>query len=146
MTRTTEKEVYQQRLHGVGLRYTLPRERLLSHLDSKNTHPTPEELYQGLKKKGYSIGLSTVYLNLQVLRDVGLLWEFKDQQGHTRYDGFSEKHHHAVCVNCGKINDVLMDEVPEFGGEAVVRAVEQQTGWFIADPRLELRGLCPDCQ
>ncbi|AEB11329.1 Fur family transcriptional regulator [Marinithermus hydrothermalis] len=109
-------------------------------------HPTPEELYHGLKKKGYSIGLSTVYLNLQVLREAGLLWEFKDQQGHTRYDGFSERHHHLICVSCGRIQDVLAEELPSFNGEGIARSVEEQTGWFVGDPRIELRGLCPNCQ
>lgn len=146
MAKTKEKEVYRSRLKAVGLRHTLPRERILAYLDRKNVHPTPEELYQGLKKRGYSIGLSTVYLNLQVLRDAGLLWEFKDQQGHTRYDGFTKKHHHLFCTSCGRIEDVMEDELPEFDSEKVARAVESRTGWFVGDPRVELRGLCPDCQ
>jgi len=115
-------------------------------LDRKNIHPTPEELYQGLKKKGYAIGLSTVYLNLQVLRDAGLLWEFKDQQGNTRYDGFTEKHHHLFCLNCGKIEDILTKDLPEFNAEPIQKAIESRMGWFVEDPRLELRGFCPDCQ
>jgi Fe2+ or Zn2+ uptake regulation protein len=51
MPRTKEKENYRARLKAVGLRHTLPRERILSFLDKKNVHPTPEELYQGLKKR-----------------------------------------------------------------------------------------------
>ncbi|WP_276954350.1 Fur family transcriptional regulator [Allomeiothermus silvanus] len=146
MAKTKEREVYRGRLKGVGLRHTLPRERILAYLDRKNIHPTPEELYQGLKKKGYAIGLSTVYLNLQVLRDAGLLWEFKDQQGNTRYDGFTEKHHHLFCLNCGKIEDVLTKDLPEFNAEPIQKAIESRMGWFVEDPRLELRGFCPDCQ
>ncbi|HHO58146.1 MAG TPA: transcriptional repressor, partial [Oceanithermus profundus] len=38
------------------------------------------------------------------------------------------------------------DELPEFDAEKVARAVEGRTGWFVGDPRVELRGLCPDCQ
>ena len=146
MAKVRERELHRGRLKGVGLRHTLPRERILSYLDRKNIHPTPEELYQGLKKKGYAIGLSTVYLNLQVLRDSGLLWEFKDQKGNTRYDGFTERHHHLFCMNCGKIEDVLVKDLPEFNAEPVQKAIESRYGWFIEDPRLELRGVCSDCQ
>ena len=45
MPRTKEKESYRARLKAVGLRHTLPRERILSFLDRKNVHPTPEELW-----------------------------------------------------------------------------------------------------
>ncbi|WP_027892839.1 Fur family transcriptional regulator [Calidithermus chliarophilus] len=146
MARTKERDTFRSRLKTVGLRHTMPRERILSFLDKKNAHPTPEELYQSLKKKGYAIGLSTVYLNLQVLRDAGLLWEFKDQQGNTRYDGFTEKHHHLFCVQCGTIEDLLAKDLPEFDPEPVKKAVESRTGWFVEDARLELRGVCPNCQ
>lgn len=141
-----ERDVYRMRLKGVGLRHTLPRERILAYLDRKNIHPTPEELYAGLKRKGYSIGLSTVYLNLQVLRDAGLVWEFKDQQGNTRYDGFSERHHHMVCVQCGRIEDIAIKDLTEFSDEAIKRSLESRTGWYIDDVRLEIRGVSPECQ
>ncbi len=146
MARTKERESYRLRLKAVGLRHTLPRERILAYLDRRNVHPTPEELYQALKKKGFAIGLSTVYLNLQVLRDAGLLWEFKDQKGNTRYDGFMERHHHLFCLQCGRIEDVLPKDLPEFEAEPVRKAIEGRNGWFVEDARLEMRGVCPACQ
>ncbi len=146
MAKTKERESYRSQLKAVGLRHTLPRERILAYLDRKNTHPTPEELYHGLKKKGYDIGLSTVYLNLQVLRDSGLLWEFKDQKGNTRYDGYNEAHHHLFCLQCGNIEDILVKDLPEYDSEPIKKAVEAKNGWFVEDARLELRGVCPGCQ
>jgi Fe2+ or Zn2+ uptake regulation protein len=146
MAKTKERESYRARLKAAGLRHTLPRERILAHLDRKSTHPTPEELYHSLRKKGYSIGLSTVYLNLQVLRDAGLLWELKDQKGNNRYDGFNEQHHHLVCLQCGSVEDILLKDLPEFDAGPLRQAVETQYGWFVEEARLELRGVCPQCQ
>jgi len=146
VAKAKERENFRSRLKAVGLRHTLPRERILAYLDRKSIHPTPEELYHGLKKKGYAIGLSTVYLNLQVLRDSGLLWEFKDQKGNTRYDGFTSRHHHLFCLQCGAIEDVLLQELAEFDPEPIRRAVEAMSGWFVEEARLELRGVCPHCQ
>lgn len=146
MAKSKEQASYRTSLKALGLRHTLPREHILAYLDRKNTHPTPEELYQGLKKRGYDIGLSTVYLNLQVLREVGLVWEFKDQRGNTRYDGFSERHHHLFCLQCGSIEDVLEKDLPEFNPKSIKKAVEAKNGWFVDQARLELRGVCPRCQ
>jgi len=146
MSKSKARESYRLKLKAVGLRHTMPRERILAHLDRKGTHPTPEDLYQGLKKKGYEIGLSTVYLNLQVLRDSGLLWEFKDQKGNTRYDGFNEQHHHLYCIQCGSIEDVMVMELPQFDSEPIKNAMEAKNGWFVEEARLEFRGVCPKCQ
>jgi Fur family peroxide stress response transcriptional regulator len=146
MPKAKEQEIYRSRLKEVGLRHTLPRERILAYLDRKNVHPTPEELFQGLKKEGYAIGLSTVYLNLQVLRDAGLLWELKDQRGNTRYDGFSKPHHHLICTRCANIEDILVKDLPEFNPEPLKPLVEQRTGWRIDEVRLEFRGICPRCR
>ena len=146
MTKTKERDNYRSRLKAVGLRHTLPRERILAFLDRKNNHPTPEELYLGLRKKGYNIGLSTVYLNLQVLREAGLLWEFKDQKGQTRYDGFSEHHHHLFCLQCSRIEDILDGDLPGLEQERIKAALEARNGWFVAEAHLVLRGVCPRCQ
>ncbi len=146
MAKAKERDSYRSKLKAMGLRHTLPRERILAYLDNKNTHPTPEELYLALKKKGFNIGLSTIYLNLQVLREAGLLWEFKDQKGNTRYDGFNERHHHLFCLQCGSIEDVLDKDLPTFDTTPIKKAIEAKNGWFVEEARLELRGVCPACQ
>jgi Fe2+ or Zn2+ uptake regulation protein len=146
MPRTKEKENYRARLKAVGLRHTLPRERILSFLDKKNVHPTPEELYQGLKKRGYDIGLSTVYLNLHVLREHGLIYEFKDPKGYTRYDGYTEPHIHLVCTSCGKVEDFLLKNLPELDLSPAMQAAAERSGWALEGFRLEFRGKCPNCQ
>ncbi|MEN2981729.1 MAG: Fur family transcriptional regulator [Thermus sp.] len=146
MPRMKEKENYRARLKAVGLRHTLPRERILSYLDRKNVHPTPEELYNGLKKRGYDIGLSTVYLNLHVLREHGLIYEFKDPKGDTRYDGYNEPHVHLVCTACGKVEDLLLKNLPELDLSGAQGAAAEKTGWALEGFRLEFRGKCPTCQ
>ncbi len=143
--RNKDRSVYRERLKSVGLRHTLPRERILSYLDRKNVHPTPEELYQGLRKKGYSIGLSTVYLNLQVLREAGLIREFKDPKGVTRYDGYSKPHYHLACRACGRVEDVLASELPEFL-EPVLPQVEEKSNWQVDEAWVTFVGYCPRCK
>ncbi|TFU26421.1 Fur family transcriptional regulator [Thermus tengchongensis] len=144
MPRMREKENYRARLKAVGLRHTLPRERILSYLDRKNVHPTPEELYNGLKKRGYDIGLSTVYLNLHVLREHGLIYEFKDPKGNTRYDGYNEPHIHLTDLESGKVEDLPLKSLPELNLEELKRLVAERTGWEVQDVRIEFRGKAPE--
>jgi len=141
----SNKVGYRERLKNVGLRHTLPREKILSYLDRKNVHPTPEELYQGLRKKGYNIGLSTVYLNLQVLREAGLIREFKDTKGITRYDGYSKPHHHLVCRSCGRVEDILDTELPH-ALRGVFPEVEEKTHWQVEEGWITFFGYCPRCK
>ncbi|TBH17571.1 Fur family transcriptional regulator [Thermus thermamylovorans] len=144
MPRTKEKESYRARLKAVGLRHTLPRERILTYLDRKNVHPTPEELYNGLKRRGYDIGLSTVYLNLHVLREHGLIYEFKDPKGYTRYDGYNEPHVHLTDVETGKVEDLPLKNLPDLDLEGLKRLVAERTGWEVQDVRIEFRGKGPE--
>ncbi|MGQ9510766.1 MAG: Fur family transcriptional regulator [Thermaceae bacterium] len=139
MPKTKDKETYRSRLKAVGLRHTMPRERILSYLDRKNVHPTAEELYQGLKRKGASIGLSTIYLNLHVLRDRGLIYEFKDPRGETRFDGWSEPHVHLADLETGKVTDLSLKDLG-LDKEAFLKEMAEKTGWDLKDFRLELRG------
>lgn len=139
MPRAKEKENYRSRLRAVGLRHTMPRERILSYLDRKNVHPTAEELYQGLKRRGASIGLSTIYLNLHVLRKHGLIYEFKDPKGETRFDGWSEPHAHLVDLQTGKVVDVPLKDLG-LDREEFLKEMATKAGWDLKDFRLELWG------
>ncbi len=136
---------HRGRLRGAGLRHTVPRERILAYLDRKNVHPTPEELYRGLRKKGYDIGLSTVYLNLQVLKQAGLVWDFKDPLGMTRYDGYTRPHHHLICLACGRVEDILTDKLPELASEALAERLPAPEGWRVVGARVLFTGYCPRC-
>lgn len=74
------------------------------------------------------------------------MWEFKDQKGNARYDGFNERHHHLFCLQCGSIEDVLDKDLPAFDTTPIKKAIEAKNGWFVEEARLELRGVCPACQ
>jgi Fe2+ or Zn2+ uptake regulation protein len=50
-------------------------------------------------------------------------------------------HHHVVCSHCGRSRDI-----DDAGLRRVVRDIARRTGFRIDDHRLELFGLCPDCQ
>lgn len=138
-----EKERYRGKLKEAGLRHTLPRDRILAVLDRKNAHYTAEEIFKRLRDRGFDVGLSTIYLNLHVLREHGIIQEFRDLQGNTRYDGWTEPHLHLVSLEDGRIEDLPLREIPEVDLTPILAAIEAKTGWKIKDFRLEFRGSPP---
>lgn len=55
------------------------------------------------------IRLATVYRNLEILKELGIVREFDFKDGRARYEFVAEKegveHYHLICRICGKIID-----------------------------------------
>jgi Fur family transcriptional regulator, peroxide stress response regulator len=128
-------------LRGRGLRYSRPREAILAYMAEAPRHASAEALYQALRERGEDVSLSTVYLNLGVLVEAGLLREFKGVHGESLYDASVEPHYHLICRETGEVVDVPM---PSIGGVALASFlkayVERLTGWEVDEAHLSLRG------
>lgn len=135
----------RQLLRDRGLRYSRPREAILEFFGQVGGHVSAEDLHQTLKSRGEDVSLSTVYLNLGVLREAGLIMEFSGAAGESIYDGNVTPHYHLICSETGEIHDVPEIEI---NGEPVSRylqrRIEEETGWIIDEPSLGLRGYRPE--
>ncbi len=100
-----------ERLKKVGLKATPQRLSLLQELDKK-THPTIDDLYQNIKKEHPSISLATVYKNLNMLKEEGLVLELPPLNGNgkSRFDIYVEPHIHIVCPVCHRIEDYYLKD------------------------------------
>ena len=128
-------------LRDRGLRYSRPREAILAFMAEEPRHVSAESLYQALRERGEDLSLSTVYLNLGVLVEAGLLREFKGVQGESLYDASVEPHDHLICRETGEVIDVPMPMVGGVALPAFLKAyVEQVTGWTVDEVHLSLRG------
>ncbi|GGJ29123.1 Fur family transcriptional regulator [Deinococcus roseus] len=131
-----------QKLQTCGLRPSAPRKTLLAYLMGCDHHPTPYELLEGLKLSGHPISIATLYQNLQVLSEAGLIRKFVDADGTARYDANTSAHHHLHCTACGRILDLdLSDEL----ASALV-ALGTTANWQVQKIQLDLEGLCERCQ
>jgi len=92
-----------------GLKATPQRVAVLKELDKK-MHPTMEEMYSGIKQDHPSMSLATVYKNVNVLREQGIVIEINVPNGKMRYDYLSYPHIHMVCKKCGSVEDMDYDE------------------------------------
>ncbi len=123
-----------------GVRITPQRHAILEYLINCMSHPTADEIYKALESKFPNMSVATVYNNLRVFRDVGLVKELTYGDQSSRFDFTTTDHYHAICENCGKIVDFQypgLDEVEQFA--------EHVSGFNVSHHRLEVYGLCPDC-
>lgn len=130
-----------------GLRYSRPRAAILDFLAERDRHFRAEELHDALRQRGERLSLSTVYLNLAVLREAGLVRELHGLGGEALYDSNVSPHHHLICKVCGAVADL-----PESSLNGVAtqwhlkRHAERHSGWRVDEPSLDLKGTCPKCE
>ena len=128
-------------LSSHNLRITKQRQIILDELCGVKTHPTADELYQMVRKRLPKISLGTVYRNLEILADCGIIQKLDIGGTQKRFDGDASVHYHVRCGQCGRVDDLALP--PDFNVE---KAASRLTSFRILRHRLEFSGVCPDCQ
>lgn len=126
------------RLRKAGIRITNPRKQILEALLKDITPQSAETLFQQLKNKG--LDLVTVYRNLQLLEENGLLQKFEFADGVKRYEFRSHHHHYIECKSCGVLQSF---EGCDFES-SILKNLEKK-GFKLVEHRLSVLGLCPAC-
>ena len=80
---------------------------MLAALRATTEHPTAEMLYNTLKPEYPELSLGTVYRNLSVLAEEGLVVSVAHVNGQERYDARVEPHTHFICRRCARVIDLL---------------------------------------
>jgi len=130
-------------LRDRGFRLTVPRRTLLEVVRGIKTHPTAEEVHRLVIRRAPRVSLATVYRNLRLLVDAGLLGELPGPLA--RFDANTRDHHHFTCLRCGRIADVEAP-VAEPHSRALSKRVEARTGLTITHQRIDFFGRCQKCQ
>lgn len=117
------------------------RERILELLRHTDTHPTVDWVYEQLKKEFPRLSLGTVYRNVRILVEQGLLQRIPSGSTFDRYDGNIHPHYHVICNRCGKIFDLDIPVDPLLEEKA-----KQNSHFLISGHRVEFYGICPECQ
>jgi len=122
-------------------RYSRQRQVILDTLRSVKTHPTASELYEQVRLEIPRISLGTVYRNLEQLVEYGEIQKLDHVGAQSRFDGISGFHPHIQCSSCGRVDDVMKEEVlyPE------IKKGNFQ-GYTIHGMRMEFIGICPSCR
>ena len=123
------------------LRMTHQRELILEELGNCHNHPTADALYERIKKKLPRISLATVYRNLEILSEAGMIRKLEISGRQKRFDKEIEQHDHIFCVLCRRVDDIKFDQ-----SRLVSLKEEDSQGYKISGCRVEFFGVCPKCQ
>src|SRR5215510_1323471 len=130
-------------LRDLGFRLTAPRHAVLEVVRGVKAHPTAEEVHRLVIRRAPGVSLGTVYRNLRLLVDAGLLGELPGPRA--RFDANTRAHHHFTCLRCGRIKDVEAP-VAEPQSQVLSKRVAARTGLTITYHRIEFFGRCRECR
>lgn len=128
-------------LRSKRIRMTPQRDAILKILVDSRAHPTAEAVFKQLQDQVEDISIATVYNNLRLFTDLGVIQELKYSNEPSHFDYVSVRHFHVVCQRCGKVIDVFYPDLAQ-----IERLVTNLTGYETVGNNIEAYGICPDCQ
>ena len=118
------------------------RDAILHCVRSTDAHPSADWVFEHVKEQVPDISLATVYRNLALFKDQGLITSLGTVKGVERFDGNTEPHVHFICTQCGSVLDLPQISVPE----ELNSAVAQSSGGRVDNCQLSFTGLCGNCR
>jgi Fur family ferric uptake transcriptional regulator len=134
-------EDWRERLRGSGYRLTPQRELVLAAVE-KLGHATPEEVLARVRESSSAINLSTVYRNLEVLEELGLVRHAHLSDRVATYHSTTEhEHFHVVCRKCQRVISVDPGVAADFAGR-----LRTEFGFEPDLGHLVVFGECVECE
>ena len=122
-------------------RNTIQKELVLKAVNELKRHVTADEVYDFIKKDYPTIGKGTVYRNLGVLVEEGLVRKVEIPDGPNRFDFTLKNHYHVRCVKCGEVFDVDMDVITD-----LEERIRDTHGMEFLSYDISFKGVCPACR
>ena len=110
---------------------------ILDIINQSNNHLTAEEIYNEVKLLGKRMSIATVYNNLNSLYEAGEIRKLSLEDKTEHYDKLL-RHDHLVCKGCGKITDLMFDDM--------TKLFEKNAGVKLETYDLKLIYICKECK
>ena len=137
-----ERQKFLKFLRSRGQRVTAERLALFSEVYTHHKHLDAEALLQAMKSKGLKISRATVYRNLELLVDCGLVRKQRLGRNRFLYEHVhpGQRHDHLVCRSCGQVVEFVSAGIGAMQSE-ICRA----HGFDPQDFSLQISSICRDC-
>lgn len=119
-------------------KHSRKRDAILQCLRETNEHPTAEWIFSKLKPQLPDLSLGTVYRNLAMFKEEGVIESIGTVGGLERFDGCTEPHAHFICTGCEKVSDLGPIKLPH--------TLELDPELQVSGCRLCYFGLCSQCK
>ena len=126
----------------IGHAVTAQRRLLLDIISSAGGYIDAKEIYRRASRRDESISLATVYRNLRLFKELGLVDEIRLGESGCCYEiKKSLAHQHMVCKCCGKIMEFDSTMM-----EKLLEEVQRKHCFSVTKAELYLEGYCRDCE
>ena len=124
-------------LEKANIRPSHQRLKILEYFNIHQNHPTVDDMFKYLKPKVPTITKATIYNNLKIFIEKGLITEVHIDENQVRYEVAKKAHGHFKCNKCGSIYDfsVEMNRIP----------TDELNEFQIDNKDVYFRGVCPKC-
>jgi Fur family ferric uptake transcriptional regulator len=130
-------------LPPLGRKKTTGRNDILAAVAEMEGHFDLHDLHNKLKNKGSKISRASLYRNLPMLIEKGILAEVEKIENHSHYERvIGQKHHdHLICLNCGATIEFYSPTLEMMQDEICAREQFQ-----CVRHSLEIMGYCKNCK
>ncbi len=126
----------------LGRPVTAQRRRLLSLIQNSTGHIDARELHRRANRGATSVSLATVYRNLRLFCELGLIEERQLGRSRRLYEAKPARQHlHFVCYECGAVIEFTTPLV-----EQIARQIQEARGCRVTRAEIYLEGHCPRCE
>lgn len=130
-------------LRSKGFKITPQRRAVIAALFECGEFPTAQRVLDYVKKSTPDVSLDTIYRNLSLLVELGVLNEIQTlgRDGNIFEITTSGHHHHLICITCGKAQ--CLDFCPVQDAD-VMKA--EENGFQVVSHSLNFYGYCRECR
>jgi len=123
-----------------NMRLTNQRQVILEELKKVKSHPTVNEMYDLVRKRLPRIGLGTVYRNLNLLAELGIIRKLGVGVENKRFDGDISPHYHIRCIKCNRVDDIFIKM-----DRGLEKSAASCCDYKILDHHVQFSGICSKC-
>ena len=120
---------------------TPAREAITEFLSKSDSPVDVLAVINFLRSKHLNTNKVTVYRIMDFLLKNEVIDRVEFGEGKFRYEIKKTHHHHLICTNCGKVEDVKADFVSN-----LEHKIREKNGFLVKSHSLEFFGLCKSCQ
>lgn len=123
------------------MKYSKQRELVMNAVTQNPVHPTADFIYSQIRAESPTISLGTVYRNLNLLAEHGMIHKIPIPNGSDRFDFRTDEHYHIICDSCGAVLDVEISELTKLD-----KQIETSTEFSVTGHSIIINGLCKNCK
>jgi Fur family ferric uptake transcriptional regulator len=142
MVADTERSQFIDFIRSRGMRVTPERMALLEEIYRQHGHIDAEQILDGLRAAGEKVSRATVYRNLDLLVEAGLVQRQRLGRNRFLYEHVhtGQSHDHLGCRECGRVIEFVSPSI-----QAMLNEICRAHGFSNEARQIQVLGLCRAC-